>query len=160
MISSYLKISEPHIFVPTAYLQTRLGQLLAQAGLVTSEQILAAIREQMLGNNQPIGRILVEKKVIKQATADFFVNKWPVYIDSPYSFKRIGDYLREASLLDEGNIEEILMDQRQLKAKFGEIAIYKGFVKPKTINFFIHHLFSDLENTDLPTIEATDIFIA
>jgi len=143
----FLIVSEDHLVIPPSYLNPPLGLLLNQAGLVAANELLACLREQNRNTYQKIGRILAKNKVIDQETADFFVKKWQQKIPFPSGY-RLGDYLREASLLNNEDIQEILIAQQQSKAKFGEIAVQKGLIRSQTADFFIQKLFF------LPTLQT------
>ncbi|MEN9221970.1 MAG: hypothetical protein Q6M04_05985 [Thermostichus sp. BF3_bins_97] len=52
----------------------------------------------------------------------------------------IGQVLKQAGLLNEGQIQVALVDQRYSGLLFGEILVARGWVKPETITFFLDHL--------------------
>jgi hypothetical protein len=57
---------------------------------------------------------------------------------SPTSrLKPIGSYLEDAGLLNSDQIKVILADQQATGMKFGEIAVARGWVKEKTIEWII-----------------------
>jgi hypothetical protein len=49
--------------------------------------------------------------------------------------KRIGDYLIEAGLLTQSQIDVALNDQQMTQMKFGEILAARGWVKQQTVDF-------------------------
>jgi hypothetical protein len=55
----------------------------------------------------------------------------------PPQQKPIGSYLVDAGLLTASQIEVILADQRSSGLRFGEIATARGWVKQKTVEFFM-----------------------
>ncbi|MGK7946236.1 MAG: hypothetical protein AB4058_17380 [Microcystaceae cyanobacterium] len=141
--------TEFHIVIPEQYQKQLdscthpstiplLGELLQKAGLVSNQQILLAVEEQQRGNNLRIGEILASYGWISPKTADFFVQKWDYFLNtvSPHP---IGYYLQQASLLDEGQIDQILTEQSKRHLRFGEIAIAEGFIKKQTLEFFLSH---------------------
>ncbi|MCM1983334.1 hypothetical protein [Lyngbya confervoides] len=52
----------------------------------------------------------------------------------PHS-KRIGSYLIDAGLLTEAQVDVILSDQVSTGMKFGEIAVMRGWLSQKTLDF-------------------------
>jgi hypothetical protein len=52
----------------------------------------------------------------------------------------IGQVLKQAGLLNEGQIQVALMDQSCSGLLFGEILVARGWIKPETITFFLEHL--------------------
>ncbi|MEN9231245.1 MAG: hypothetical protein Q6L68_10090, partial [Thermostichus sp. DG02_5_bins_236] len=52
----------------------------------------------------------------------------------------IGQVLKKAGLLNEGQIQVALMDQRCSGLLFGEVLVARGWIKPETITFFLNHL--------------------
>jgi hypothetical protein len=51
--------------------------------------------------------------------------------------KPIGSYLEDAGLLNSDQIKVILADQKATGMKFGEIAVARGWVKEKTIEWIV-----------------------
>lgn len=115
-----------------------LGAVLQQAGLVSANEVKKALLEQEQTNIK-IGTILANQGCINSKTADFFAEKWSHAVQDPDK-QPIGQYLKQAALLDESQIQEILVEQRQSDRKFGEIAIAKGWIKQITLNFFLRYL--------------------
>ncbi|MFN6559918.1 MAG: tetratricopeptide repeat protein [Nostoc sp. ChiSLP01] len=116
-----------------------LGKVLQQADLISSEQIEIALKEQTKVTGLKLGEILVMHGWLKQETADFFSDKWPVLLEQKPK-QPLGKYLKEAGLLNEQQIRTILAEQPYKKLRFGELAVLKGWLKPTTVNFFLEHL--------------------
>jgi tetratricopeptide (TPR) repeat protein len=116
-----------------------LGKVLQQADLVSSEQIEIALKEQAKVNGLKLGEILVLHGWLKQETADFFSDKWPVLLEQKPK-QPLGKYFQEAGLLNEQQIRTILVEQANKKLRFGELAVLKGWLKPTTVNFFLENL--------------------
>ena len=117
-----------------------LGQILQQAGLVSSAQIEVALINQSIYHELRIGEILVLHGWLKQETADFFAEKWQDIIKEKKR-KPLGQYLKDAGLVNEEQIQEILQEQKRTFLRFGGVAILKGYLKPNTLDFFLEHLF-------------------
>lgn len=115
-----------------------IGLILQEADLVTPAQIEVALQDQQYFQ-LPLGEILALHGWIRQETADFFVEEWPRLtlgpLDSP-----LGHYLRRAALLEEHQIQEILREQKRLGVRFGSLAVIKGWLRPKTLDYFLENL--------------------
>lgn len=125
-----------------------MGAVLQQAGLVSQEQIQQALMEQRNGKNLRIGEILAAQGKINPKTADFFADRWSIIVQENGEEKKrqpLGQYLKQAALLDEKQIQTILNDQQQSTLGFGEMAIAKGWLKPQTVNFFLRYLVPELQ---------------
>ena len=129
-----------------------LGTVLQQAGLVSADQVKQALEKQQRTKRElRIGEILVAQGYIDARTADFFARRWtqrsPKKPPQP-----IGQYFKQAALLNEWQIQAILKQQRQTKQKFGEVAIARGWLKPTTVDFFLKYLSSDLAQSKSQTV--------
>ena len=131
-----------------------LGAVLQQAGLISAAQVQQALKQQQQTNsNLKIGEILARQGRINSKTADFFAEQW---FNLPKEPKQpIGQYLKQAALLDESQIQAILNEQKQTQQKFGELAIAKGWLKQTTLDFFLRYL-----NSDLPQSNVVEIPVA
>ena len=115
-----------------------IGLLLQNAGLISNEQVETALQTQKQYTKMKLGEILVLQEGIKAKTIDFFVNKWHTVVSQGKQFP-LGYYFKKAYLLNEQQIETILQEQ-QKGQKFGSLAVQKGWLKPKTVDFFINSL--------------------
>lgn len=119
--------------------QQPLGEVLVEAGLVSPRQIDQALEEQR-GNSQfLIGEILALRGLLRQETANFFVEDWPKLIRRR-SKKRIGDYFKQAALLNEAQIIEVVREHQRTGLRFGNVAVLQGFISEQTRDFFLVHL--------------------
>ncbi len=119
-----------------------LGYILKQAGLITELQVAAALKAQQTSQSHlRIGEIIAENGWLQQETIDFFAEHLLQIAQLPK--KPIGQYLKQAKLLNDAQIDDILEIQKQTSLKFGEVAVQKGWVKPETINFILHCLGSN-----------------
>lgn len=119
-----------------------LGELLSEAGLVSARQIELALQEQIDKNpNTKIGEILASRGWIKQKTADFFVEQWHDLINSEKKYPLVY-YFREAGLLNENQINEILEERNNSpkKVRFHHVAIQKGLIRQETVDFLLRNL--------------------
>ena len=116
-----------------------LGQVLEQAGLISNLHIHAALDIQSQGHQIKFGEILVQKGILKQKTVDFFAEKWPELVQKPTT-QPLGYYLQEAALINEQQIETLLQEQQQTGMLWGELVVEKGWIKFKTLNFFLQHI--------------------
>ncbi|MEO1672999.1 MAG: tetratricopeptide repeat protein, partial [Cyanobacteria bacterium J06631_2] len=120
--------------------QVPLEAVLQQAGLISAEQVNHALkRQKQIQSNLTVAQILAFEGKIDPKTADFFAARWSnLAIEKPK--QPIGQYLKQASLLSEQQIETILNEQQRSERKFGELAIAKGWINQTTLNFFLSHL--------------------
>ncbi|MEA5512030.1 hypothetical protein VB715_19850 [Crocosphaera sp. UHCC 0190] len=139
-VNPNIVISAPHIVIPQAYWTPLLGEILREADLITSTQLQTALRDKGEYQGQRIGEILALQGWLKQETVDFFAEQWTTCLQQGPQYP-IGEYLKQAGLIDETQIQQILREQQQIKLKFGQIAVGKGLVKQKTLDFFLNSLF-------------------
>lgn len=92
----------------------------------------------------------------KAKTADFFAEGLPA-LQNRHSKQPLGQYLKEAALLNEEQIATILREQKQTGLRFGELAVKKGWLKSTTIDFFLNLLGSrQLKDRQTPVVEHRD----
>jgi hypothetical protein len=119
-----------------------LGELLNDAGLITTPQIEVALRDQMYYQDMKIGEILALRGWIEQRTVDFFAEEWLRIISCKIE-KPLGFYLQQASLLTEEQVKFILKEQNKTLMRFGSTAVLQGWLKQNTLDFFINNLFPE-----------------
>jgi N-acetylglucosaminyldiphosphoundecaprenol N-acetyl-beta-D-mannosaminyltransferase len=116
-----------------------LGELLQQAGLISSLQVQLALEEQARRAHLRFGEILSERGWVQPETIDFFVEQLPQL--ARYRERQpLGHYLKSACLLNDSQIETILAEQQQLDLRFGEVAVLKGWLKPETVEFVMQSI--------------------
>jgi hypothetical protein len=127
-------------------MQTKtLGEILQEADLVSSRQIESALQDRIQYPDLRIGEILAHKKLIKPETADFFAQDWTkAVIESEKN--ALGYYFKQAAILDSEQIELILAEQRASGVRFGTVAVFQGFIKSTTLDFFLTNLFPEQSN--------------
>jgi uncharacterized protein YjbI with pentapeptide repeats len=123
-----------------------LGEILIEAGLISPTQLEIALRQQK-EENLKIGEILASNNWIAQATADFFVEQWSGLLKQKKK-QPLVYYFRQASLLTELQINELLEEQKQRtkKTRFHHLAIERGYLKQITVDFFLANIF-DIYNS-------------
>lgn len=131
-----------NISSPQLYLPKRLGVILREADLVTKTEIKTALEYQKLYPCMRLGEILAIQGWIRPETVEFFAEEWQQLIEHPYR-KPIGHYLQQAALLETQQIKRILDEQRYTGYKFGSTAVLQGYLKPKTLDFFLKYLFPE-----------------
>lgn len=119
-----------------------LGELLREAGLVSPWQIESALQAKMQHPQLRIGDILAQKDLIKRETADFFAQDWAKAVVAAEK-NTLGYYLQQAAIIDREQIEIILAEQRASGVRFGTVAIFQGFIKSTTLDFFLANLFPE-----------------
>ncbi len=116
-----------------------LGKVLEQAGLISDFQLRIVLEIQSKDNQVKFGTILVSQGILKQKTVDFFAEQFPKLLQQQKNLP-LGYYLQEASLIDAQQIETLLEEQKQTGMLLGELAVEKGWLRKKTLNFFLQHL--------------------
>ena len=116
-----------------------IGLLLQTAGLITAEQLEKALEVQKQYSQMKLGEILVLQQGIKVKTINFFVDRWQEIL-AQGQILPIGYYLQQACLLNTVQIELILQEQKNKRAKFGELVVEKGWLPQETIDFFLNSL--------------------
>ncbi|UAJ71670.1 hypothetical protein IQE94_11020 [Synechocystis sp. PCC 7339] len=122
-----------------------LGEILRDADLITEAQIQVALQDQQY-SPLLIGEILVVRGWLHQETADFFAESWPRMVKTR-DRRPLGYYLQQAYLLQEAQVNLILEEQRKLGIRFGSVAVLKGWVKQKTLDYFLEHLVPEAKTT-------------
>ena len=117
-----------------------IGEILQEAGLITSPQLEVALRDQTYYQDMRLGEILALRGWVKQDTADFFVREWFKLVNKRVD-RPIGFYFKQAGLLTERDIKLILLEQNKYSLRFGDTAVKKGLIKPTTVDFFVQNLF-------------------
>ena len=118
-----------------------LGIILLEAGLISDYQIQVALQDQEYNASLLFGEILALRGWIQQETADFFAVELPKIQKQGYR-EKIGYYLKQANLLNDQQIKLILQEQKNNLIRFGSIAVLKGYLKQKTLDFLVENLFS------------------
>ena len=116
-----------------------LGLLLQDAGLISENKLHGALETQKQYSDMNLGEILVLQAGIRAKTINFFVNQWQDMVWQGKQFP-LGYYLSKADLLSEQQIKIILQEQQRDRHKFGIIAVQKGWIEQKTIDFFLNNL--------------------
>lgn len=114
-----------------------LGELLQQAGLLSSEKIRETLRLQARQDQYRFGELLIRQGYLPSTTVNFFANDIPNILNSHHKL-RLGDYLEHAGLLKPQQIIETLHQQSMNQLRFGEIVTQKGWIQPKTLDWFVN----------------------
>ena len=117
-----------------------LGQILIEAGLISIGQIEIALKEQKATGTR-IGEILVSHGWIERETVDFFAERWGELLKQQK--QPLVYYFKEACLLNSKQINEVLKLQKlkHKKVRFHHLAVEQGYIKQKTVDFFLAYLF-------------------
>ena len=137
--------------------QKLLGEILVEAGLVSSYQVEIALKEQE-EYDLKIGEILALRGWIAQETVDFFVKKWQSMLQSPQK-KPLVYYFQTAALLTSEQIDTLTKIQKKSsrKIRFHRLAVQQGYIKQKTVDFFLAHLFNIYPSTAVTVSDPYDI---
>lgn len=119
-----------------------LGKLLQQADLISSLQIESALQDKIKHPDLRIGEILSQRGLIKSETADFFVQDWSKALMQPDK-NALGYYLKQAGIINSAEVEVVLAVQRTTGVRFGTVAVFQGFLKSTTLDFFLANLYPE-----------------
>ncbi len=135
-----------------------LGLILVEAGLISISQVELALQEQKECGLK-IGEILVLHGWIKQETVDFFADKWLKLVQQPEK-KPLLYYFKEAALLDEDQIAILtkLQQFQQKKVRFHNLATERGYIKRRTVDFFLANLFNIYNPQAISLVKPFEIF--
>ncbi len=115
-----------------------IGSLLEQAALVTPAQVQVALQDQSYCGSR-IGEILALRGWIKQETADFFAEQWPLLLHDPSGIP-FGQCLEQAFLVTAEQIERAVNEQHSSGLRIGAIFVLNGWLKQPTVDFFLKGL--------------------
>ena len=116
-----------------------IGKLLKNAGLISDIQLEKALLIQSQSTFTNVEKILVLQGIVKAPTVRFFREEWQNIKQEGQHFP-IGYYLQKAYLLNEEQIQNILEQQQNSDLKFGQLAVKKGWIGQKTVDFFLDAL--------------------
>ena len=125
--------------------QKLIGTTLQEADLISPAQMEIALTTQANYPELTIGYILALRGWIKPETVDFFVQQWSTLLDQQQKYQ-IGYYLKQAGLLNDEQIKLLLVEQKKVQLRLGAIAVLKGWLRQKTLNFFLENLFPEYQN--------------
>ena len=119
-----------------------LGEILQEADLISPFQLETALLNQAQNPDLRLGEILAQKGIIEPQTADFFVKDWSKIVMQPEK-DALGFYLQQAAILNSAQIEVVLAEQQTTGVRFGTVAVFQGFLKSTTLDFFLANLFPE-----------------
>ncbi len=103
----------------------KIGEILEEQGLVSSEELKKALILQKKHRNIPLGQILIKLGILsKEKLEDVMGN----FVENQ-SKKRVGEILLEQNYITEEQLHSALEEQRKTGGRIGEILLEKGFVK-------------------------------
>ncbi len=122
-------------------LKKPIGQVLKQAGLISSDQLELALTYQSLNQQMSIGEILALQGWIKRETVEFFVDRLPNLIQNKQT-RPLGHYLKQAGLLSDRQVKYLLslQSQEQSWTRFGKLAVINNLLKQETLDFFLGNI--------------------
>lgn len=142
------KITQADLFANAAYLNPSdaqkaleishpIGHYLMAAGLVTQVQIDVALVEQSQ-TGVCLGNILAEKGWLKQQTVDFMVEQIQRQQQPPArAYRKFGEYLVEAGLVTEADVQAALAEQQLTGIRLGAILASRGLIGQQTVDFLV-----------------------
>ena len=144
-VSNYTQDQYPKNYTCPSLMNTKqhhqpLGEILQQSGLISQYQLEVALYDLSNYENMRLGEVIASRGWIKQNTADFFADHWLDCLVQKPKYP-LGFYLQKAGLLTFKQTEDILQEQPQTLIRFGSIAVLRGWLKQKTLDFFLISLF-------------------
>ncbi|MEA5417718.1 WecB/TagA/CpsF family glycosyltransferase [Spirulina sp. CCNP1310] len=112
-----------------------LGLLLHEAGLLTMHQVEVLLVKQAKDPDQRFGELAIQHGWLEPKTVHFFLVELPRWLQKHYAH-RLLDYLEVAGLLSHGQIEALQVEQQSDPRALEQLAIERGWIKPKTVEFF------------------------
>ena len=137
-----MMLTEKKSLNPTKDSTLILLEILQDAGIITFPKIQVARQDRQYFNNLDLEEVLVLRGWVKSETVYFFQKKWTEELQQKIK-KPLGYYLTESGLLTDDDIDKMLQEQERItpSLRLGEMAVKKGLIQQKTIDFFIKNLF-------------------
>jgi N-acetylglucosaminyldiphosphoundecaprenol N-acetyl-beta-D-mannosaminyltransferase len=145
------KVNQPDLLVNAAYLDPDkqrqldrpqpIGYYLIEAGLVTQSQVDAALLEQAQSGRR-LGTILADQGLVQQQTVDFIVQQIQQRINqqSSRAYRKFGEYLVEAGLVTESDVQAALVEQQLTGMRLGAILAGRGLIGQQTVDFLVEQV--------------------
>ncbi len=100
----------------------RFGELLVADGIITQDQLDAALRLQSVARSyMPLGQVLLANKLISRKTLNALLHRWG-------KRSRLGEILVKAGRITPAQLEEALTYQRRLLMPIGKALITLGYI--------------------------------
>lgn len=121
------QVTAPADGAPTPSQERRLGELLVQEGLITQAELQQALEIQRgLEVPHPLGKILVEQKLITHRQLNLFLDR---YRKRP----RLGEVLIKTGVISPEQLDTALNHQKQTGQRLGETLIQLNFATDETL---------------------------
>ncbi|WP_299404924.1 NAD(P)-binding domain-containing protein [Acaryochloris sp. IP29b_bin.148] len=131
-----------------------IGRHLLDAGLLTSEQLEAALAEQEMTDSVRLGEILQSQGLVKERTIQFVLDR----VNSNWAngqnievYAQLGEHLVEAGLVSQTQVDQALQEQLTSDQRLGEILASHGWITPKTVEYIMKYV-SVAETTTEPEV--------
>ena len=100
----------------------RFGELLVADGVITQDQLDAALRLQSVARSyMPLGQVLLANKLITRKTLNGLLHRWG-------KRSRLGEILVKAGRITPAQLEEALAYQRRMHMPIGKALITLGYI--------------------------------
>ena len=122
------------------------GSHLLKAGLLTSEQLEAALSDQEKQASVRLGKVIQNRGRVKERTIQFMVDRVNKHADDSQglgAYAQLGNYLVEAGLVTQIQVDQALEEQKTSNKSMGEILVSHGWVTPQTIEYMAQSLFQE-----------------
>jgi hypothetical protein len=99
------------------------------------EQVQTALKHQM-ASAAPLGKIMAEQGWVSQQTVDFMTTYHSELL-SQLRPKRVGEWLVQAGLISDAQIQTALTEQMSSRQLLGEILVQRGLIQQQTLDYFL-----------------------
>ena len=120
-----------------------IGSHLLDAGLLTSEQLEAALAEQEIQASIRLGEVLKNRGWVKERTIQFMLDNVINNSSDRQELEThalLGAYLVEAGLVTQEQVDQALQEQKTSDLRLGEILVNHGWVTPRNIEYMMKYV--------------------
>jgi type II secretory ATPase GspE/PulE/Tfp pilus assembly ATPase PilB-like protein len=135
---------------PSSAIDTRLGTLLLEEGLISQSQLQEALRTQSEADvYRPIGQLLVEQKALSAKQLNVFIDKY-------HKRARLGEILLKSKIITGEQLEIALSYQKTTGLPLGEMLVKLNYINEETMRQALcKHLNIPFIDLDKFTIEPS-----
>ncbi|NJK62749.1 MAG: FHA domain-containing protein [Synechococcaceae cyanobacterium SM2_3_1] len=153
VLSTFHQVQEP----PPEVVQDHLflGDLLFEIELISAAQLRFA-QDQSRQQGLLLGEILLQHNWIKAQTIDFLLQIDKVVMPQVVGKPPVGEYLRSAGLVTEGQLNEAMQLQKRKRAYFAATLVEQGIITPATLKYFLSR-YDHLDQSRASTVMNLDL---
>jgi pSer/pThr/pTyr-binding forkhead associated (FHA) protein len=153
VLSTFHRVQEP----PPEVVQDHffLGDLLHEIELISAAQLRFA-QDQSRQQGLLLGEILLQHNWVKAQTIDFLLQIDKVIMPQVVGKPPVGEYLRAAGLVTEGQLNEAMQLQKRKRAYFAATLVEQGIITPATLKYFLNR-YDHLDQSRASTVMNLDL---